>query len=173
MTGDRPLFTIMVTHRSEGDFYDRYEAQRERAAAEMSANPNEDDWFSFPYAREHPAAFPFNDLYGFFEVLWDGGTRILTESYFRGDARRKAGQRLKRIHGASLKASGFHLYQHRHDLAWLRPGATRADIQASVEMALREVRRLADELGGIAHMAEAHAILPHVDWDRVLRAQIP
>lgn len=56
----------------------------------------------------HPTTHRYNDIAGFAEVYWDGGTRILVVYYFRGLKRPAFGQMVKAHWGERITSTGFY-----------------------------------------------------------------
>ena len=168
MQRDRLLFRVMVTHRDQHAFHAARESRSERLAGDFGIDPRE-PWFDEWRFSKDPPTYPYNDIYGFFEIFWDGGTRVLANCYFRGDARRRAGRRLRAAAGGQdLRSQGFFLHWHRKELAWLPNTPSPQSIRRVLSMALDRVDDAAKDLGGVAHLDHARTMLPHVNWDALM-----
>lgn len=172
-THARLLFRVPVTHLTEEEYDSRWRDERKRRfelwgerVPELGDPPSNAEIL---YWAEHPPTYPYNDLYGFIEVYWDGGTRIQAESYFLGDARRTAGRHLRHLHqGLRLRSGKYYPYHHRQDLAWLPRGFTEAQARQAVHAALSETRRLAQQVRGVVHLEQYERMIAFVRWHKVL-----
>jgi hypothetical protein len=118
------------------------------------------------YRAANPYDFPYNDLFGFVEVYWDGGNNILGEFYFLGDARRRPGKIMRALSPVPLKSSGYFRYRHRERLAWLMPGYKEAS-EALVE-AFDRVEDVVAEQRGHVDLDWWRELYRHVDLSSLL-----
>jgi hypothetical protein len=86
--GSKLIFTVFLHRHSPRQFSKLREQRIERTYA----NPDLRERYRGEFDTSDPAVHRYNDIAGYGEVYWDGGTRILVEIFFRGDRRRKSGQ---------------------------------------------------------------------------------
>jgi hypothetical protein len=170
----RLIARVLVTHRTEENFGKSWDRSCARTLAELGVPPtplgSAQSGPEIAYFASNPRAFPYNDLYGFVDVYWDGGTRILANAYFRGDARRRAGKVLRtRWNVGRLKGAGYYLHSHMRELAWFPRHADDERIRTALLEALLEVERLARELKGNALTSTWRRFVPLVQWTAYLR----
>ena len=171
---DRLLFRVMVTHDTDHDFHEKKRARFERDLADAGAKPtslgSEPTSLEITLTDLDPAAYPFNDLYDFFAVFWDGGVRIMANGYFRGDGRRKAGKRLKNLHGGrTLLSRGFYELYHRKELARIYGTTGSREIREAVLVSLGKVEGIARSNKGVALIDSEKLIASFTDWAPVCR----
>lgn len=171
--GYRLISRVLVTHGPEEDYYRSWDAKRERHFAGLTYTESEfpDLWHreEFYYADVHPAAYPYNDLYGFYDVAWDGATRIMCNSYYRGNSRRKAGKVLRGLHnGRRIHSGSFHLLGHLQQLAWIGLRFEEGDLYRAVVEAARAIEEEARGFGGVAHVTELLRLAGSVRWAEFL-----
>ncbi|MGH7927042.1 MAG: hypothetical protein ACREQV_04540 [Candidatus Binatia bacterium] len=170
--GYRRIIHVLVTHLSEVEYFRRWEERRVEYFAGLSYTNEEfpDLWDreEIYYSDAHPAAYPYNDLYGFYDVAWDGGSRIMCNSYYRADARRKAGKILKGVRGGrSLQPNSFYLLHHLQQLAWISLQVNEVEFERSLVTAVERIAEEARDFGGVAHVEEVLRLATATRWAEV------
>jgi hypothetical protein len=168
---DVRLSRIPIVHRGEREYHAAWTTQRLRHFERMGGPPPNDaqpDGRTLHYWASNPPTWPFADLYGFADVFWDGGTRILADTYYRGDGRYAAGRALRRIQETRLLAQEYYMLAHRIDLAYLARRFDAAVAATAVNAALDQVEEHAQSLRGVALTEDVRRLLTAVDWPQVL-----
>lgn len=169
----RRIAQAVVTHHSEEEYFGRWDERRGEYFAGLSYTKEElpDLWAreEIYYSDEHPAAYPYNDLYGFYDIAWDGDSRIMCNSYYRADARRKAGKILKGVRsGRSLRPNSFYLLHHLQQLAWIALQFNEAEFERSLVTAAERIAKEAREFGGVAHVEQLLRMATATRWTQFL-----
>jgi len=84
-TRSKLVFTILLHRHSPEEFLKIREQRFERMYLKTHGLRRHREEFDASY----PAIHRYNDIAGYAELYWDGGTRILAELFVQGDRRRK------------------------------------------------------------------------------------
>ena len=87
---------------------DRFRQMWERRFQHSYSTAEMRELYREEFIASHPTTHRYNDIAGFAEVYWDGGTRILVDYYFRGLKRRGFGDVVKAHWGDRIASSGFY-----------------------------------------------------------------
>ncbi len=114
MIFDKLIFTIIL-HRHSPETFDRKWEQSFRhsiSSAHSSLTQKVEDRMRDCFSASSPRIHRYNDIAGFAEVYWDGGTRILVAYYFLGDRRTKYGQAVAKLWPYKTSGNKYYAWQH-------------------------------------------------------------
>jgi len=100
----RLLFTLLLNLHSPKRFRSNWERRFLRSYSSSLLRERYRDEFLV----SHPTSHRYNDIAGFAELYWDGGTRILVQYYLRGLKRRKFTDTVTAHWGSNVFGSGFY-----------------------------------------------------------------
>jgi hypothetical protein len=123
------------------------------------------------YRNEVAASCPplhrYNDIAGFAELYWDGGTRILVDYFFRGDRSRKFGKQVARSwpeDGARISPGKFYLFALGVESGGIPHETCDANLKRKAILeALREIRIRATDLCCFVDLTHEHELLQAID----------
>ncbi len=167
------IFRIVVSRRTQAEYHDQWERRRDRQLADLGISPAGPDervtGAELSLWADDPPTYPYNDLLGFVEVYWDGGTKIMAHSYFLGDGRLRPGRALRAQHRRPLNARKFYLFHHAKWLAYLRQSASDDELRAALLDALDVVEEeIVQQQGGRADLAHVCAVASNLDVRNLL-----
>jgi hypothetical protein len=161
------VFTILVYRHSPEEF----SKLRERRFKSMYTKTHGAGRHRDEFDASHPAIHRYNDIAGFAELYWDGGTRILAELFLQGDRRRKYGKavaagrrpetvspdRFYPLYALYVEASGISHPQR----------SSEADRRLALQESLQFVREEATKLGCYVDLKHEEVILDATDVQRL------
>jgi hypothetical protein len=161
----KTIFTVFLHRHSPKQFTELRQKQFERECSTVGSRER--------YSDEHNCSsnHRYNDIAGFAEVYWDGGTRILIELFFRGDRRTRYGRTVTAgMSRARVKNSRFYSFYPTYAEAGGIPHPQWSDEQEkrqAIMDALEFVRRIATENGCFVDISREQVLLAVIDINRL------
>ncbi len=130
------------------------------------------EMFRDTYAAEHAPEHRYNDIAGFAEVYWDGGTRILVDCWVRGNGRTRYGQRVQATRPQNrLSRTQFYLYVSMGNGGMFADLPGEDDQKQAVLDALDAVERIVKDLKCYVDLSEERRLVKHVDFTAYLQPE--
>ena len=104
------IFTVIL-HRHSPTKFDRQWEQTFKRSISPDLTPETEDRMRNFYSTSNPKIYRYNDIAGFAEIYWDGGTRILVDYYFLGDRRTKYGQAVAKLWPSKTSGNKYYMWQ--------------------------------------------------------------
>ncbi len=130
------------------------------------------EMFRDTYATEHAPEHRYNDIAGFAEGYWDGGTRILVDCWVRGNGRTRYGQRVQATRPQNrLYRNQFYLYVSMGNGGMFADLPGEEDRKQAVLDALDAVERIVKDLKCYVDLSEERRLVRHIDFTAYLQPE--
>lgn len=177
--GPKPLFTILCQRRSPARFLKARGQRIETALTKRREWYRERGLLSFDEAEElrrleqdEVGYHRLDDLVGFAEIYWDGGSRIKVNLWLKVDLRAKWGRFPEGKARSSRRT--YHLRIMAADAGRFRfRGASCADKRRAVHQALGYLEKKAEELRFFVDLSAERLLAEHLDFDGLFRRPDP
>jgi hypothetical protein len=170
MIFDKLIFTIIL-HRHSPETFDRKWEQSFRhniSGAPSSLTQKDEDRMRNYFSASGPRIHRYNDIAGFAEVYWDGGTRILVDYYFLGDQRTKYGQAVAKRWPYMTSGNKYYMWQHMASGGSFIAGDTALKKRRALHEALDAVSAQAKQFGCYVDLTTEQEIANCIDVNKLL-----
>ena len=121
------------------------------------------------FAASYPPTHRYNDIAGFAELYWDGGTRILVVYHFRGLRNRGFGDAVKAHWGESITPRGFYRLPYIEVGGIPNPKCDEGAKREAIVEALEQIRTAGEEWGFFLDATHEKALLQSLNIDLFFR----
>jgi hypothetical protein len=167
---DKLIFTVILHRHSPKAFDRKWEQSFKQSISSASSylTQKDEDRMRNCFSASSPRIHRYNDIAGFAEIYWDGGTRILADYYFLGDQRTKYGQAVAKRWPYKTSGNKYYTWQHMAGGGSFIAGDNALKKRKALQEALDAVSAQAKKFGCYVDLTTEREIANCIDVNKLL-----